>query len=94
MVFYLGTDLRGRLSCWLENKYEQWTHHVWLSKPHHVNCKICGGTMRSDREKFSPEEAGWKHVDYFWICHRCLEHRDFKPYIKQIDEDERKLWEK
>lgn len=29
-----------------------------------------------------------------WICHRCLEHRDFKPFIKEIDKQKEELWRK
>jgi len=51
--------------------------------------------MRSNIDKYSPEECGWemtKH-SHFWICHRCLCHRDYTPYVKQADEEEYKKWE-
>ena len=44
---------------------------------------------------YSPMQCGWAKLDkYTYICHSCLCHRNFRPYIEQIDEDERKFWEK
>lgn len=72
------------------NKYEKFTHWYWNRKPHCVTCSICRKTLRSNETDISPEEYGWKCTKdgWNWICHRCLNHRDFKPYIRQTDIDE------
>ena len=77
------------------NTYEKFTHWYWNRKPHHVTCNICYKTLRSDECEYSPEECGWKcsKDGWVWVCHQCLYHRDFRPYIEQVDEDERKIWE-
>lgn len=77
----------------ISNLKERLTRIQWRFRPHHVVCRICGEVLRSDQDKYSPEECGWGKIDkWTWICHSCLCHRDFKPYIPQIDEDERKKW--
>lgn len=73
------------------NLKERLTRIQWRFRPHHVDCRICGATLRSDKCPYSPEECGWGKINkWTWVCHRCLCHRDFKPYIPQIDEYERK----
>lgn len=77
------------------NLYERWTHYVWNHGNYRVKCRICGDRMWSYQEWYSPEECGWESTKHGkWICHRCLAHRNFKPYIQKADEDERKLWQK
>lgn len=67
----------------LLNKYENWTQKYWLSKPHHVQCKLCNKKIRSDKDEFSPEQMGWRylkqtndliHWKWGWICHSCDGH--------------------
>ena len=76
-----------RLSTWLYNRYEEYTHYCFNRKPQYVRCKICGDILSSkEKETPSPEECGWKRIDHWWwICHMCDAHRDFKPYIEMID---------
>lgn len=83
----------------LANAYENFTYWYWNKKPHHVRCRICGKVKSSIpqiNETFSPEQCGWEQTKdgQFWICHDCLCHRDFKPYIKQVDIDEIERWKK
>ena len=86
------------IQCWLSNKYEDYTQYVWNKKHHRVTCRICGDVLDSNKEKYSPEQCGWKKINGYtyktWICHRCLEHRDFKPFIKEIDKQKEELWRK
>lgn len=83
-----------KLSCWLNNKYEEFTQFRWQLKHHRVECRICGDVLDSNEIKFSPEQCGWKRLkDQLykpWICHTCLEHINFKPYIRMIKEAEEK----
>ena len=86
-------NLKDYIEMTIDNYKEKISHVQWNLKPHHVECRICGATLRTDKCSYSPEECGWGRVDkWVWVCHRCLCHRDFKPYIPQIDEDERKKW--
>ena len=82
----------------LANAYENFTCWYWNKKPHHVRCRICGEVKKTDRynDTFSPEQCGWKQTKdgHVWICHDCLCHRNFKPYIKQVDIDEIERWKK
>lgn len=82
----------NKLSCWLYNKYEEFTQFRWQLKHHRIECRICGDVLDSNDTKFSPEQCGWKRLkDQLykpWICHKCLEHTNFKPYIKMIKEAE------
>jgi len=89
-------SLIDQVLCWLSNKYEEFTHWYWHKSPHHVRCRICGEKMRSDVDKYSPEECGWKcyRNGSAWICHRCDCHRDFRSYVKLVDLDEQIRWDK
>ena len=95
MVFVFNNNPIDRLHCWIYNKYEEFTHWYWHKSPHHVTCKICGNTMHSNIDKYSPEECGWRNIKggSSWICHLCDAHRDFHPYIELADIDEDILWE-
>ena len=84
----------SKFDCWLCNTYEKFTHWYWNLKPHHVTCKICGEIINSkDDNSPSPEECGWRIIKgsygYGWICHSCDSHRNFRPYVKLVDLDER-----
>jgi len=96
MNFVISNNPIDYVKCWLLNKHEDYTQKVWMRKPYKATCKICKDTLRSKECKFSPEQCGWERLEdgYWWVCHRCLEHRDFTPYIAEIDEKERQLWEK
>ena len=96
MQFSISNNPLDKLDCYLYNKKEELSRVIWLlGKRKKIECKICGKTMDSWHDNYSPMQCGWRKISkYRWICHRCLEHRDFRKYIPQIDEDERKLWEK
>lgn len=96
MIFTTSNNPIVKLSCYLENKKEELSRVQWLMGKHKkIECRICRGTLDSYKDVFSPVQCGWKQIDkYIWICHKCLDHRDFTPYIKQIDETERKAFEK
>jgi len=85
-----------KLSCIIHNKIEELSRVHWLMGKHKkIECRICGTILDSYRETFSPMQCGWGKINkYTWICHKCLDHRDFTPYIEQIDEAERKAFEK
>lgn len=80
----------SKMQCWLNNTYEKLTQIRWKCKHHYIQCHICGEILDSREVSYSPEQCGWKRLkDQWykpWICHRCLEHRDFKPYINEIDQ--------
>ena len=69
-----------QMTCWFLNKWEDYTQLVWKSKPHRVRCIICGATMSSKLEKYSPVQAGWVELAWprrgTWICHSCSGHHD------------------
>lgn len=89
MVFTFSNNPIDILNIKLINLHEKYTHWVWNKKHHNVRCVICGDVLDSKSHPYSPEESGWKCVDkYTWICHSCLYHRDFMPYIKLVDIDE------
>lgn len=96
MQFTLSNNPIDKLSCWIHNKKEKLSQVKWNMGEHkEVECRICGNKLNSYTDMYSPMQCGWHKVNkYSWICHRCFDHRDFRPYIEQIDEDERKLWEK
>jgi len=95
MIFTTSNNQIDKLSCYLDNKKEELSRVHWLMGKHKkVECTICGDILDSYRDIWSPMQCGWYKIgEYRWICHRCLDHRDFRKYIPQIDEDERKLWE-
>ena len=90
MVVSFSNSPIDRLYCWMCNKYEEFTRWYWRKSPHHVTCEICGNTMHSHIDKYSPEECGWRSIKggSSWICHRCDAHRNFRPYIELADIDE------
>lgn len=91
-------NLIDSVHCWLQNKYEEFTHWYWNNKSHHVTCRICGTTIDSKEcDSPSPEERGWRQFKgsrgYGWVCHRCDCHRNFRPYVELADLDDDILWE-
>ena len=89
-------NIVNKLGCWLSNLREAYTYTVWNKKPHKATCVICKDTIRSQSDmSYSPEQCGWERINkYQYICHRCLCHRNFVPYIQQVDKDEDEAWEK
>ena len=96
MMFTFSDRPIDKLSCWIHNTYEKLTQIQWIAGRHKkIECEICGDTMDNYIDVFSPAQAGWKQIDrYTWICHNCLDHRDFREFIPMIDEENRKKWEK
>lgn len=89
MRISMSNNPLDRLSCYIHNRIEDLSQIIWImGKNKKVKCKICGNVLNSWRDMYSPMQCGWCRIDrYTWICHQCLEHRDFKKYIKQIDQD-------
>jgi len=88
MVYKFNAGLIDRILIDLENKWLDYTDKVWNAKPHRIVCQICGDTLVSQGSySHSPEQCGWERIKgkKMYICHRCLCHRNFKPYIKKID---------
>ena len=96
MIYTFSYNPIIRFKCWLANKRLEHADKIWNSGLHNVRCRICNATMSSDECDFSPQNAGWGKIENrrIWICHRCLDHRDFTPYIKQVDQDEEEVWRK
>lgn len=95
MQISLSNNPINKLSCLVHNKKEELSQIKWIMGKHkECECRICGDKLNNRRDMYSPMQCGWERVGHTWICHSCLCHRNFKPYIEQIDEDERKLWEK
>lgn len=95
MQFTLSNNPIDKLSCWFYNTKEKLSQVQWIMGKHkQVECRICGDKLDNYRDMYSPMQCGWHQIGkYTWICHSCLEHRNFRKYIEQIDEDERKAWE-
>ena len=95
MRFSFSNDPISRFECFLYNKTEDLSRVHWLmGKTKEVECRICGDKLNNRKDMYSPKQCGWKKADKFtWVCHRCLDHRNFIPFIKMIDEAERKEWE-
>lgn len=96
MKFTLSNNPIGSLSCWIYNKKEELSQVKWIIGKHkECECRICGDKLDNRRDMYSPMQCGWHQIGkYTWICHNCLEHRNFRDYIEQIDEDARNLWER
>lgn len=95
MQISISNNPIDKLDCFLHNKKEELSRVIWLMGEHKkVECKICGDVLDSYKDVFSPMQCGWQRISkYRWVCHRCLEHRNFRPFIEAVDEEERKLWE-
>ena len=92
MVFTFSNNPIDRLGCWIENKKEELSRVKWrMGKHKKIECRICGDILDSRKDIWSPEQCGWHKVNkYTWICHRCMDHRNFRPFIEMIDEADRK----
>lgn len=77
MTVYLGNNPFMKLYALIENVRNDLRTRIWRRKSYHVTCCMCGKTLKSDVDKYSPEECGWAMAGnkYFWICHHCLYHR-------------------
>lgn len=95
MKFTLSDNPISRLSCLLDNKKEELSEIIWRKgKQKTIECRICGDTLDSYKDKYSPMQCGWHKVNkYSWICHCCFDHRNFRPFIEMIDEADRKFYE-
>lgn len=95
MVFTFNNNPIDKLGCWIANKKEELSRVNWLMGKHKkIECRICGDILDSRKDIWSPEQCGWHKVNkYTWICHRCMDHRNFRPFIEMIDEADRKHWE-
>lgn len=95
MQISMSNNPIDKLSCYLHNKKEDLSRVHWLmGKRKKVECRICGDILDSWHDVYSPMQCGWRRIGkYVWICHSCLDHRNFKPFIDMIDEEERKRWE-
>lgn len=84
-----------KLSCYIDNKKEDLSQILWQRGKHKTaECRICGKTLDSHKDEYSPMQCGWHRVTkYSWICHSCFDHRNFIPFIEMIDEADRKYWE-
>ena len=97
MLFTFSRNPIDKLYCWWENKKEKIAHKKWNKKHYRVKCFICDDILDSEKTEYSPEECGWRQLKGMykvWICHRCIGHRYFVPFIKQIDEYEAEQWKK
>lgn len=96
MTFTFSRNPIDMFKCWLYNKREEIGHWRWNRKHHMVRCEICGDILDSKKTVYAPEECGWENLtpSKTWICHRCLCHRDFKFFIKYVDEYENAYWER
>ena len=95
MMFAFDNNPISRLDCFLHNKMEDLSRVHWLmGKRKEVECRICGDKLNNLKDMYSPKQCGWKKIGkYTYVCHRCLDHRNFIPFIEMIDEAERKEWE-
>ena len=85
------------IMCYIDSFKEDLIDKIWNNTPHKVECCICGGILRSKYCRYSPENCGWRQIKFkycpMWICHQCLDHRDFTPFVEQADKNERIKWE-
>ena len=97
MIYKFNPSPIDRIKIFIENKWLEYTDKVWNKEPHKITCHICGDFLKSQEPySHSPEQCGWRRIDgeRWYICHRCLCHRNYRPYVGQVDEDERKAWER
>lgn len=92
------SDKLSTFLCWKSNTLEKCSHIKWnMKRTNRVECCICGDVLTSEEKNSpSPDECGWimgnRHGFKRWFCHRCVEHRDFSPYIELVDIDESIMW--
>lgn len=94
MQISLSNNPIDKLSCWIHNKKEELSQVKWIMGHHkECECRICGDKLNNRRDMYSPMQCGWERVGHTYICHSCLSHRNFKPFIEMIDEADRKFYE-
>ena len=96
MKFTFSSNPIDKILCKIDNEIIEPLQRVrWLiGKRKKVTCRICWDTLDSWKDMYPPEQAGWHQVNkYWWVCHRCFDHRDFRPFIDMVDEADRKHWE-
>ena len=95
MQFTFSNNPIDKLYCWIHNKREELSQVKWIMGNHkEIECGICRKKLDNWKDMYSPMQCGWHKIDkYTWICHSCLYHRDFEPFIEMIDEAHRKHWE-
>ena len=81
MVIAVSKNPIARISCSIGNYREKIITKRWRKGRHVCICHVCGEVLDSAKDKWSPEECGWKRLkDKYiynpWICHSCLEHHD------------------
>ena len=92
------SDKLGVFLCWKSNTLEKCSRIWWNRKrTSRIECCICGDVLTSEEENSpSPDECGWMMANLHgykkWFCHRCVDHRDFSPYIELTDLDESIIW--
>ena len=94
MMFTFSSNPIDKLRCVIYNKTEEISEFFWHNGKHkQIECHICGDKLDSYKDLYSPIQCGWEKINkYRWICHKCLGHRNFKPYIEMIDADEEKFY--
>ena len=83
MKFTLSNNPIDKLLCWIYNKTEKVSQIKWITGKHKkCECRICGKILDNYIDMYSPMQCGWVKISKCaWICHRCLEHRNFRKYI-------------
>ena len=75
-----------------ERLKENLSDRIWKMGRDSINCIICGQELNPKQDP-SPYCCGWKMIDrYSWICHQCLDHYDYTPYVNLAEIDESILW--
>ena len=68
------------LLTYMENKRLEIKNKRWRNGVHSCVCHVCRQVLDSRRDKWCPEECGWRklkgNIYYPWICHQCLEHHN------------------
>lgn len=66
--------------CDLDNYILKIRNKRWQNGRHRCKCHVCGQILDSAKDKWCPEECGWKRLKENiynpWICHQCLEHHN------------------
>lgn len=85
MYITFSNKLIDNILCKIDNLKEDWARFTWHRKHHNVRCQICDEVLDSNKTYWGPKDCGWGQIrgTKMWICHQCLCHRDFKPYIEQ-----------
>lgn len=93
MIITLSKNPISRILCNIENWILDVKTKRWRNGKHVCKCHICGDVLDSTKDKWCPEECGWKRLENKrmynpWICHSCLEHHN--ENWKRIDNNSNK----